>query len=296
MKRALVILGSVLFLLVVVGCERSPTPEEMFRHELILAGISFALSFLIVSLARYTSAHLVTRRGPGGETKAGAAGGRGVGSSIVIAFFVALLFLGACVATSTIIKKFTPEEPDQFEAPATLADEDVVDVERLEQIGVDIADSEMKPYRDPKHDLWGLYVIFTEDIYFALMINAKLPWEAFSEMVLAISEKREADFKRELEADGVELTEVSIERISEAKLLTPEEEKDLKMGLSMALTVILFMIPAYAGARGKSRHWMWIVPLVFLALNVILNVAFYYGGWYPDPLGTDLGLDFPPGL
>jgi len=154
----------------------------------------------------------------------------------------------------------------------------------------------VKPYEDPGHELWGLYVIFTEDIYFALMINAKLPWDAFSEMVLAITEKKEADFRKELAAEGVELTEVSIERISEAKLLTPEEEKNLKMGLSMALTVILFMIPAYAGARGKSRHWMWIVPLAFLAVNVALNLAFYYGRWYTDLLGTEFGPDLLPGL
>lgn len=297
MKRTLVTVGIVLFLLVIVGCERRPTPEDIFRHELILAAVSFALSFLIVSLARYTSAHVVTRKGPPGETGVAKPGGRGVGSSLVIGFFVSLLFLGACVATSAIIKKLTPqEEADEFEAPVTLTDEQAVDVERLKQIGVDVTDAGMNPYEDPKHDMWGLYVIFTEDIYFALMINAKLPWDAFSEMLLAIAEKKEEDFKRELAAEGVQISEISVKRIREAKLLTPEEEKDLKVGLSMALTVILFMIPAYVGARGKSRHWMWIVPLVFLVVNVVLNLAFFYGGWYPDLWGTEFGPDLLPGL
>lgn len=293
MKRALVTVGIVLFLLVVAGCERSPTPGEMFRHEFILAGVSFALSFLIVSLGRYTSAHVATHKGPSQRPEATGPGARGIGSSIVIAFFVSLLFLGACVATSTIIKKFAPQEAaDEFDAPVlTLTDEQAVDVKRLEEIGVDIDDRETKEYEDPAHDMWGLYVIFTEDIYFALMINAKLPWEAFSEMVLAIAEKKEAEFVEELRAEGVELTPVSLKRISEEKIMTPEEEKNLKLGLSMALTVILFMIPAYVGARGKSRHWMWIIPIVFLAVNVIMNLAFYYGGWYPDLVGMDVQID-----
>ena len=245
MKRALVTLAVFCGALCMAGCDRSPSPEELFTQELILAVVSFFLALGIAAVARATSNHLVVKGHA--PTPEELQKGRDPKTSLAIAFFVAILFLGGFIATSAIIKKRNLVIPHG------------------------------SSYHLPKFYLWGVYTVFDEDIYFAFMINGKVPFDYFQSLLEAIQERRADRLQAEIEEDG---GRVSPRTLFLKTALSYEETEQIKLALSGALSIILFMIPAYFGARSRKR--LWLVPLIFLALNVVMNLFLYADGKYPS--------------
>ena len=263
MKRVCLIALVLVAMVFVAGCERMPRPFELFMLEFFLAVVSFFLALLVGGLARLTSKHLILKgqrvAAPDDETTAEAegepktkapSGGRDAKTSLVIALFVSFLIIGVLVAFSVIAKKRQYEIPHQ------------------------------ENYFLPHFYMWSFHAVFSEDIYWALMLNGKIPYEGFMKLVTDVEDKRYAETEAEQERRRLAKEQLMDEdEFSDKSSLSPTEFKNLLVGLSLALTLLLLMIPAYVGAR--SKRGLWIVPIVFLAVNVALNVYFYRKDYYP---------------
>ncbi|MFH0965481.1 MAG: hypothetical protein V2A58_15890 [Planctomycetota bacterium] len=268
MRRAILVGCLIGMVLALAGCDEAPKPFELFLLEIDLAVVSFFLALGIGWLARLTSRHLVVKGqkvAVGETTTEGkpAAGGRDAKTSLVIALFVSVLVLAALVATGAIIKKTEFEIPHQ------------------------------KTYFLPRFHLWSFHTIFSEDIYFALMINGWLPYNGFERLVTAIEQKRFAELREESRRrQEAEKPGIDEDELYERGTLSATAFKNLKVGMSLGLTLILFFIPAYVGAR--ARRGIWLVAALFLAVNILFNISFYTSNQYRDVLTPDV-IEFPVG-